>query len=185
MAMSMPKLRVRGPARIAIWIAVGAVLLVAGQSAYLGWRGAQAANAEIRVLRDLRTILSSEVAYASINGGFFDQPRCLANPSGCVKGYPADRGGFLDSRRAAFGLRDGYEWTFHPGRPAPSHLVGAGRVSPTSVSSFAVVATPRERIVGVRAFCQDFMGQRCYVLAGSQILTPVNGRCPADCIVMG
>jgi hypothetical protein len=168
------------------------LLVVAGAAvptlpmAYTEWRRAQVSNVEASALRDLRAILAAEVAYASVNGGFFDEPRCLANPAKCLKGDRVVEQVFLDSQRAAFEVRNGYAWSFHPGRAAAPNLLAAGAISPTSVSSYAILARPKGWPGAVRSFCMDFSGQFCYWLGVDKVVSPDNGRCPAeDCLVMG
>ena len=166
------------------------LLVVAGAAvptlpmAYTEWRRAQVGNVEASALRDLRAILAAEVAYASVNGGFFDEPRCLANPAKCLKGDRVGEQVFLDSQRAAFDVRNGYAWSFHPGRAASPSLVAAGRISPSSVSSYAILARPRGWPGAVRVFCMDFSGQFCFWLGADKVTAPDRGRCPGDCVVM-
>jgi type IV pilus assembly protein PilA len=131
---------------------------------------------ETAVLGDIRTVISAEAAYQTVNGGYYDRLECLAEPSGCIPTYAGPPVLTPEIARAA--MKNGYRRVFHPG-PAVSPRPPA--VSPTSMMSFAYVGVPDKKgTTGVRAFCGDATGQVCRRNDG---LMPeaLAGACPTDC----
>jgi Domain of unknown function (DUF4190) len=113
---------------------------------------------------------------ANANGGLYDTPRCLAEPSGCIPGYSASGPTFLDSHLASLGMKSGYVRTFHPGPPADQ--LDPAVSSRTSILGYVFVAVPADvGRTGVRAFCADHTGMICYTVSSSEPL-PVDGACP-------
>jgi type IV pilus assembly protein PilA len=131
---------------------------------------------ESAAIGDLRTMISGQAAYQNANGGLYDTPRCLAEPSGCIPGYSASGPTFLDSHLASLGMKSGYVRTFHPGPPADQ--LDPAVSSRTSILGYVFVAVPADvGRTGVRAFCADHTGMICYTVSGSEPL-PVDGACP-------
>src|SRR5512145_2188633 len=59
---------------------------------------------EAAVIGDTRTVISSEAAYQSTNGGLYDVLTCLSSPSaGCIPSYPPTAPTFLDSNLSSGG----------------------------------------------------------------------------------
>jgi type IV pilus assembly protein PilA len=131
---------------------------------------------ETAVLGDIRTVISAEAAYQSVNGGYFDKLECLAEPSRCIPAYSGPSVMTTDLATAA--TKNGYRRLFYAG-PAVSPRPLA--VSPTSMMSFAYVTVPLQKgTTGVRAFCGDASGRICVRVDG---LMPEDlpGACPTDC----
>jgi hypothetical protein len=129
----------------------------------------------VNTIGDLRTVVSAEAAYSQRNGGFFDTLECLTAPSPCIPGEAATPAVvYLD---AAFLRRErhGYIFTFHPGPAAPSR--DAAVTSPSSLTAFAYVATPRASGSGLRAFCGEASGRICFT--SSEPMPAIrDGVCP-------
>jgi type IV pilus assembly protein PilA len=122
---------------------------------------------ESMAIGNLRTVISAEAAYQSVNGGFYDIPACLYVPGPCL-GPNAPGMTFLDEGSVVFDVpKGGYVLQFHGG-PAPADLEG-----------FAVTAEPASRDTGVRNFCADARGIVCVMAASSQITE--GGQCPETC----
>lgn len=131
-------------------------------------------------LGDLRTLVSMEGAYASANGGFFDNLECLQRPSECIPGYGSERPAFLDAEMAA-DSRLGYARRFHAGPKAPEEEIHARNLSPSSLVAFAFIAIPAPRARHrCESFCADSTGRICFMADGSEPPV-VDGLCGADC----
>ena len=136
---------------------------------------------ESATIGDLRTMVSAQFAYASANGGFYDQPRCLIRPVDCIPGYPGDAPTFLDSATFSADVRHGYRFRFVPGPDAPAESRPAGLASPSSLAGFAYLAEPAQPgQTGVRAFCAEASGIVCSDPDG-RLGESSDGTCPADC----
>jgi hypothetical protein len=122
-------------------------------------------------LEEVHRFVQAEAAYHAANH-FFDTPACLARPAGCIPGYSGPP--FLDGELQA-GTRGGFDWSFHPG-PAPRDLAARTGASPSSVSTYAVLAVPAAG--GARSVCGDYRGVCTFV--GTRLGD--GGACPADCI---
>jgi hypothetical protein len=115
-------------------------------------------------------MISAEAAYQSANSGLFEgDPRCLGAPSRCIPGYAENAPSFLDPSLAAPSVESwGYRRVFHRGAPADAQALRSGKVSPSSVASWAYTAVP---IVpgesGVESFCGDSSGVVCRITDGS------------------
>jgi type II secretory pathway pseudopilin PulG len=133
---------------------------------------------ESQAIGDLRTIVSAETAYASVNGGHYDQLECLARPFECLPGYPADGQVFLFQEYPA--VRGGYNREFQGGLPADQSEIAFANLSPTSVQSFVYLAYPVSPSMGTRGFCADYTGRICVTLDGSKPAV-VDGMCDPNC----
>jgi type IV pilus assembly protein PilA len=135
---------------------------------------------EAATIGDTRAVISAQVAYSTANSQQYDTIECLITPSSCIPGYAATSPTFLDATFAN-PTRHGYSFQLVPG-PAPSAAdFDAARASPTSLTSFAYVATPvSQNRTGVRSFCGDATGRICVNRDGSHFQVE-NGLCPADC----
>jgi uncharacterized membrane protein YhaH (DUF805 family) len=133
---------------------------------------------EAGAIGNVRTVVSAQAAYQSVNGGFYDgRWECLSRPQGCISGYNGPT--FLDGEMFER-PRYGYVHELHGGARA------AG-LSPSSTETFAVLAYPVEPgKTGVRAFCGDASGRVCAVSGGAreQLLEAAPGqavRCAEEC----
>jgi type IV pilus assembly protein PilA len=152
-------------------LAVGIIAAIAIPSLL---RARIAAN-ESMAIGNLRTVISGEAAYQSVNGGFYDVPACLYTPAQCL-GSNAPGVAFLDTTSVVFdGQKGGYTLQFHAGPAAAD----ATAVSPSSLESFAVTAEPASPQGGVRRFCGDSRGIVCVMAVSSRVVE--GGQCPETC----
>jgi prepilin-type N-terminal cleavage/methylation domain-containing protein len=135
--------------------------------------GRVAAN-ESATLGDIRTIISAQTAYRSVNSGFYEGNLwCLVAPSNapCIPSYPSNGPTFLDSTLGSLIAKTGYNRAFTAGpfvQPPPP-------ASPGSVLGYRYDATPITIFVtGVRGFAADQAGRICATANG----TPVGGSGP-------
>jgi len=134
---------------------------------------------EAAAIGDLRTVVSAEMAYASSNGGQFDQLECLAKPQECIPGYPPNGPVFLSEVPPA--VRAGYQREFQVGLPADGSEVAFANLSPSSVQSFVYLAYPESPgVTGTRGFCADYTGRMCVTMDGSRPPV-VEGLCDPAC----
>ena len=155
---------------------IGIVAAIATPSLLRAWVSAN----EAAVIDDLKQTLSAADAYGESNGGYFDSPECLMSPVNCIPAYPHARPVFLPE--PVFGLRLGYQREFHPGPPARENDVDFAKLSPSSITSFALVAYPAYHgLTGIRSFCFDSALAICFTVDGS-IPGVSRGRCD-DCLV--
>jgi type IV pilus assembly protein PilA len=121
-----------------------------------------AAN-EASAIGNVRTVISAEAAYQTVNQGFYDgRGECLSGPQTCIPDYTGPT--FIDAALFA-GPRSGYVHELQGGAPAAA----AKGISPSSTDAFAVIAYPAAAgKTGVRAFCGDATGRVCAVASGSR-----------------
>jgi hypothetical protein len=130
-------------------------------------------RAEPGAIGAVRAIQSGELAYASINEGYYDTLECLAAQS-CVPGVRGERA-FLDPDLAATKERNGYRFEFHGGPRAEPR--SDQRTSRSAITRFAIVAIPlNPRPVQRRAFCGDDT-RSIYFTSGGTVPRVEAGRC--------
>jgi len=131
---------------------------------------------EAAAVADLRTVLSAEAAYASVNGGLYDGPPCLVEPQRCRPKFTGKP--LLEA--ATLQTRNGYKREFLPGTAASKAEIRKANASATGLKDFVLVAWPEVfGETGHRAFCADSSGRIC---SAEGATAPVkNGRCTADC----
>jgi type IV pilus assembly protein PilA len=130
---------------------------------------------EAATIGDIRTVISSQSAYQSSNGGFYEgKLTCLVKPSGgCIPSYPTSAPTFLDSQIAAFTVKTGYTRSFISG-PVPAPLPASS--SPSSTIGFTYFGTPLAAgQSGVRGFGGDSSGLVCYTPSGTAPAVLANG----------
>jgi type IV pilus assembly protein PilA len=143
--------------------------------------GRVAAN-ESATLGDIRTIISAQTAYRSVNAGFYDGAlSCLVAPSfpGCVPSYPTSGPTFLDSTLGSLVSKTGYNHYFESAGfagPPP-------QASPSSTLAYRYDATPVTVFVtGVRGFAGDSAGRICATANGTRVPPgPSGGTIPVNC----
>jgi hypothetical protein len=146
---------------IAAVLAVIMVLIIAAIAIPSLLRARIAAN-ESAAASDLRMIVSAEAVYAPSNGQFYDQLACLMKPTGCIPGSGLTHP-MLDPR-FSMDVRHGYQFRFYPGPKPEAGTFDPARVSPTSITAFAVVATPVDTgRTGIRTLCTDDSGILCMI----------------------
>jgi type IV pilus assembly protein PilA len=142
---------------------------------------------EAGTIGDIRTVISGQAAYQSSNAGFYEGAfTCLNDPgNGCIQSYPAAAPNFLDSQIANLLPKSGYNRTIETG-PVPAPLPAIS--SPTSVSSYAYLATPiNQNQTGVRGFGGDSSGLICFSPDGQTVATTGSGALsvtPGSCEVL-
>jgi uncharacterized membrane protein YhaH (DUF805 family) len=139
-------------------------------------RARVAAN-EASAIGNVRTVVSAQGAYQSVNQGFYEgRWECLSSAQTCIPGYAGPT--FLDA--ALFGApRSGYLQEMHGGAQAAA----AQGSSPSSTDGFAVIAYPViPGKTGVRAFCGDSSGRICAIAnGGKDELVTGSGRSGVRC----
>jgi type IV pilus assembly protein PilA len=131
---------------------------------------------ETAAIGDIRSVISAEAAYQTVNGGYYDRLECLAEPAGCIPGYAGTS--MLTPEIARAATKNGYRRVFHRG---PAASPRPPTVSPTSTMSFAYVGIPvKKGTTGVRAFCGDARGRVCGRNDGI-MPEDLAGECPTDC----
>jgi type IV pilus assembly protein PilA len=133
---------------------------------------------ETAAIAEVRNVAAAEAVYQAANGGYFDRPWCLANPSHCIPRHGGPS--LIEARLGQSEPRQGYRPWFHPGAAAPVRGVKA---SPSSLTAFAYVLIPVEPgQTGARSFCTDATGRICAYGAGSiDESEELKGSCPAGC----
>lgn len=127
---------------------------------------------EAATIGDIRSMISAQAVYQSMNGGFYEgRLACLAKPDECLSNSTSPP--LLDPAAVA-PTKSGYvrELVAGPlGRDLPAGL------SRSSVTSFAFVAHPATPgQTGVRSFCGDSSGRVCYDPAGHPNLVDKTGQ---------
>jgi len=138
---------------------------------------------EAATIGDIRTIISSQAAYQSANGGFYTSNwRCLVGPSACIPSYPANAPTFADSMLASLAGKSGYNRTTPTFGPPPAPIPGTS--DPASVSSYVYAASPiNVGQTGVRGFAGDASGVICVSSTGvmppntTGAINPTTGTC--------
>jgi Domain of unknown function (DUF4190) len=134
---------------------------------------------ETLAIAEVRKVAAAEAVYQAANGGYFDRPWCLANPTQCIPGHSGPS--LIEARLGqSKPPRQGYQPWFHPGAAAPTR---GGKTSPSSLTSFAYVLVPvAAGQTGVRSFCTDAAGRVCAYMAGRiDESSEMKGSCPSDC----
>ncbi len=148
---------------------------------------------ESATIGDIRTVISSQAAYHSANGGWYTNDIvCLLNPSGgtCLPNYPTGAPTFVDSAIAAGVAKSGYQRVFTPGDPVVPPALNTRISGTASTTSYVYLATPvGQGVTGVRGFGGDSSGFVCATAAGATPATAgtnpihlvVGGAPPAGC----
>ena len=133
---------------------------------------------EYPALDDLRQLMRAQKTYAEVTRFFDARLSCLELPGSCVAWPDPDES--LLRPLIATGLpRRGYTRRLIPGLPVSPDQIASAKASRSSVTTFAVVATPDvPGVTGIRAFCGDDTGAICYTRDG-RAPDARNGRCPA------
>jgi uncharacterized membrane protein YhaH (DUF805 family) len=140
-------------------------------------RARVAAN-EASAIGNLRTVVSAQAAYQTVNQGFYEsRGECLSGPQTCIPDYAGPT--FLDAALFA-GPKSGYIHELHGGAPAAA----TKGTSPSSTDAFVVIAYPVQTgKTGVRAFCADATGRICAIANGSrdELLAGSSGQSGVRC----
>ena len=149
-----------GTTPITVAIALGSVVLAAPR---VGERD----NSEARAIGMIRAVTSAETAYAAFHGERYTILDCLAHRACSGLG---DGALFLERGWATTREQDGFHFEFFAGP-------GAATDTPSAITSFAIVAVPRDAGRRTRrAFCAD---DRAVVYESPPGITPrvARGRC--------
>lgn len=127
---------------------------------------------ESATIGDIRTVISSQAAYQSANGGWYEATfTCLNGPfAGCIPNYPTNSPTFLDSQLASLLSKSGYDRSFSGG--ATPANINTNISSNTATTSYVYWATPTSPgQTGVRGFAGDSSGILCFSTDGSAAAT--------------
>ena len=128
---------------------------------------------EAATIGDIRTVISSQAAYQSANGGWYEGTfTCLNAPDqgGCIPNYPSNAPTFLDSQLANLLGKSGYDRSFLGGQTPNS--VNTAISSTIAVTSYVYWATPTSAgQTGVRGFAGDSSGILCFSTDGLEAVT--------------
>lgn len=122
--------------------------------------------------------MRAQFRYREENGFFEGSLDCLETPSECLPRYPRRDESLLRPALVALPSRKGYIRRFVRGETVAPEEIRSASASPTSVRTWAYVASPeRPGETGVRGFCGDDTGRICFTADGSSPKVE-NGRCP-------
>lgn len=141
---------------------------------------ARVAANESATIGDIRTVISAQAAYRTVNGGFYDgNLDCLTQPAWCVPSYPFSAPTFLDSQLASQQVKAGYLRSFRAGDP-PTPIPATA--SPTSMRVYRYDATPLTvGLTGVRGFAGGHDDRICFTSDGSPVPSGVGAELPPNC----
>jgi hypothetical protein len=125
---------------------------------------------------DIRTVISAEAAYSSMNNGYYGTLACLATPGRCLSDYPPNGPTFVvgDLLAATYG----FQRRFDEGPRAPAKDVGPGKASRSSIASYAYWIIPEGATTGPSR-CGDASGVVCEMPDAAAPST--EGACPQGC----
>ena len=127
---------------------------------------------ESATIGDIRTVISSQAAYQSANGGWYEGTfTCLNGPfANCIPSYPTNSPTFLDSQLASLQSKSGYDRSFLGG--ATPTTINSNISSPSATTSYVYWATPTSGgQTGVRGFAGDSSGILCFSTDGLNAVT--------------
>jgi type IV pilus assembly protein PilA len=152
---------------IELLIVVAIIAIIAAIAIPSLLRARVSAN-ESAVVGDIRTVISSQAAYHSANGGWYEKNlSCMAKSGGCIPSAPSNSPTFLDSLIASLNPKSGYSRALTDFGNGPA--VPDAALSPGSVSGYYYSATPvSQGTTGVRGFGGDGSGRICYTVDGTR-----------------
>lgn len=144
---------------VELLIVVGILGIIAAIAIPALLRARVSAN-EAATIGDIRTVISSEIAYHAANGGVYGELTCLATPSatGCIPAYTSDAPVFLDTAMANTAVaKSGYSRSFSVDTVVGAFGYAANPVSPGKT--------------GTRYFGGDASGRVCFDQAAPMVFT--------------
>jgi type IV pilus assembly protein PilA len=159
-------------AAVLLIVAVPAIGIVAAIAIPSLLRARVSAN-EAAAIADIRSLISGQVVYQSINDGFYaSRLECLATPGECIANSTSPP---MLSASAVASHKSGYVRELVPGSLARS----------SATSTYAFLAYPiNPGQTGVRSFCGDSTGRICYdPRGGKNLVETVRGevQCSMRC----
>jgi type IV pilus assembly protein PilA len=119
---------------------------------------------ESATIGDIRTVISSQAAYQSANGGFYaNTSACLNTPTtgGCIPNYPTNGPTFLDSQIASLASKSGYNRSWQTAGQIAN--INTNITGTNSTAAYAYFGTPTSQgQTGVRGFGGDHSGVLCF-----------------------
>lgn len=127
---------------------------------------------EATAVGDTRSVISSEAAYHSANGGFYGTADCLLAPSapGCIPNYSPAAPTFIDSLVASQQPKSGYNRV----------LDGTPVLGGLACFTYSAIPTALGQS-GVRSFAGDCSGRICYNLDGTPVAVPFSAPLLGTC----
>ena len=151
----------RGFTLIELLIVVAIIGIIAAIAIPSLLRARVSAN-EFATIGDIRSVISTEAAYHSADGGYYGTLDCLLVPSGpgCIPAYSTGAPTFIDSQIASLNPKSGYDRAFIP-LTLPSGL---------GLGCYVYQTTPSAQDkTGVRGFSGDCSGVICYTPDGTPV----------------
>ena len=150
-------------AALLMFLAVPAIGIVAAIAIPSFLRAKVSAN-EAATIGDIRSIISGQMAYSTVNGGFYaSRLECLSSPGDCIANSTSPP---MLSAGADASPKSGYVRELVPGSLARD----------SATSTFAFLAYPSNPgQSGVRSFCGDSSGRICYDPQGGKDLIETVG----------
>jgi prepilin-type N-terminal cleavage/methylation domain-containing protein len=147
---------------------------------------ARVSSNESATIGDIRTVISAQVAYQGVNGGYYEGTlTCMSVRGGCIPNPPANAPSYLDVAIAQEQPKSGYRRFFDRGVAPADPEVGKS-LSPTSAVGYAYLASPLNvGRSGVRGFGGDSSGVLCYTSDGtSPPVTATKGLDTTVCSIL-
>jgi type IV pilus assembly protein PilA len=142
---------------------------------------------ESATIGDIRTVISSQAAYQSANGGFYaNSAVCLNVPTtaGCIPSYPTNGPTFLDSQISNLRAKSGYTRSWQTAGVVPPANLNTAISGTDSTAAYAYFGTPVSvGQTGVRGFAGDHSGVLCFTVDGTPP-SAANGALSPQCTVL-
>ena len=156
---------------VVVFVGIAGIGIVAAIAIPSLLRARVSAN-EAATIGDIRTLISAQAVYQSMNGGFYEgRLECLAKPDDCLSNSTSPP---LLDKAAVAPTKSGYVRELVVGPAGQALPAGLSRSSVTSFAFVAHPVTPGQ--TGVRSFCGDSSGRVCSDPAGRPNLVDKTGQ---------